>query len=128
MLKENISLAMWAFLRSLANWMIPTKYENCTTMNLNFFSLKYSKFPVECEWNSEISQITTKFFFGGGRWLITKERIFSEKFGFFSKSLKLVNFRRLRIKWYYFLKMSFPYLNWGNQKILKFGKIKKKVY
>ena len=60
-----------------------------------FLSPNYSTFAVECDWISEISQYVQNLGF------------FLKKIdGFFKKTQFLTNFRRMRVKWSFLLKMS----------------------
>ena len=85
---------------------------------------KSRKFAVECDWISEESRKFQKLvFFWKHRWVFGKKtlKIFI--------MIKVANLIRLRIKWYYVVKLSFPpyllaFLT-GKQKILNVGKVKK---
>ena len=71
-------------------------------LNVKFFLTKCRKLAVEDDWNSKISQNVQSLFFWLNRWVF-----FRKTFNF----IKIVNcgifFCTMRIKWYYFLKMSF---------------------
>ena len=77
----------------------------------NFSSPNYSKFAVECDWISKISQIRTKIDF------------FKKNYDFFSKLVKMAN---LMIE---FLENALSTIIcdvfWKNREVFKFGEITK---
>ena len=72
------------------------------------------------------SKRSTFGLFGKTRWI---DGFFRKKLAFFEKCWRWQICCRMRIKWYYFLKMSFPLQLWDflskNQKIFKFAKFRK---
>ena len=83
---------------------MPTAFPMCVLASERyFFPPNCCNFAVECDWNSDISQNVQNLEISG-----KIDGILQENLEFFSKSLNVAFFCRMRIKWYYFLKMSFP--------------------
>ena len=87
------------------------KVENvqCSTvLNLNLLSPNCRKLALECDWNRN-------FFNAYEIWVIfEKERwVFWMKLDFSQNRWRWQIWRRMRIKWYYFIHMFLLNLNWG---------------
>ena len=81
--RKIIHSTQWFFLRLLANY---PRSKSRGFWIWKFFSPIYSKFAVECDWNSKISQIRTKY---GFFWI--KVGFFAENLIFFSKLVEVAN-------------------------------------
>ena len=89
--------------------MSDVEHVRCSTvLNLNFLSPNSGKFAAECKWKSKSYQnVQNLGFFWKNRWVFWKKNEFfrNGKIGKFCG--------RMRIKRYYFLKISLFHLNWG---------------
>ena len=84
-----------------ARWRCSFKFLNANT----FFIPNCSKFAVECDWNSKISQNERRNL----GFLNKIDGFFSKKNLYCFQNRSMWQFIcRMRLKWYYSLKMSFP--------------------